>query len=91
MINLTILSISLGYIVFSSAVFDVINNSIGAFVFLSVPNILSKFFLYELNAYHNQIYRDEEFLVLELPEADYQSLHYMLQIFSVVYISITAI
>ena len=66
--------ISGGWILYEDNIFDILNNTLGALVLLSLPNMTSKLFLQELQSSHNDIRRSDDFLSLTLSAQDYRPL-----------------
>ena len=66
--------ISGGWILYEDNIFDILNNTLGALVLLSLPNMTSKLFLQELQSSHNDIRRSDNFLSLSLSAQDYRPL-----------------
>ena len=76
-IDLLIGTHSYGKIMFTESTIDMVNNALGALIFISLPTMISNYFIKELKAYHNKVYDRDDFLEFQVLTPAYQSVHFV--------------
>ena len=67
------------YLITSETTFDMLNDSLGLIVTLSIPSMIAKYFVLELRAYHNDVINNENYLRVSMNAFKYQSMHFVYQ------------